>query len=789
MADVATLVFDIDSGAARSAATDLAKLNQAAVKASSGADKLNRTLRDSSGRFVSSAKVAEQYGSEVQRLAEKYNPALSAVYKYQQTQIELNKAVALGVLTQQQADAALSSYVAQANSAASSANRLAAAQRNNAGQTANVFSQLNDISVMLAAGQNPFVLALQQGTQLNQVWTSMGEEGKKLSGVAGVLRGAFASMLSPMSLLTLGTIAGAGALTQWILSAGDAGDKTESLVEAVDRVSGSVGNLKASLEKINAPFLELYEQFGVAAGRVRDLYEAQVKLNIAVARGELSQSISGLGDTLEKYTNATSAWRSESSRAWEAIRNDLGLTGEAASDFVAQLREIERETSTAIKIEKFQQLVAFLEAAGVEVEKLPVEFAKAALQMNQLAISSAELEKLINDASAATGAAVVETNNWTNAMWGVRGAVASILAGLNAISGQAIGFAAAEAELDALRSGKKVAEARHAGEVARIKLEGELKTKQLTEELGIRGKIQGILETNANLALAAKERELSLEREAAAERERLANSGGGSGGGGAAVAQAERQFQSLRELLEQETLYQVAEYEKRQAQLDAALAKNLVSLQNYQTLKEQLQINFFGAEYERNALNYQMSLEQLDAFYAQGLLKEQQYQMARQQLQTKHYIDAASTDQSAFSAELSGMAQHFGQLNQLAGGGYEALERVQKTFAAGSALINTYLAASQAMADPSLPYFAKFAAVAKVVAAGMGLVNAIKGGGKASSGGGGASKATTEAATKQQQIVEYKIYGDGFGSDLVESVLKQIQQQQKDGHNLIIRRA
>ncbi|MFV0303557.1 MAG: phage tail length tape measure family protein, partial [Paracoccus sp. (in: a-proteobacteria)] len=74
--------------------------------------------------------------------------------------------------------------------------------RSAAGANANLVSQFNDIGVMLAAGQNPLQLALQQGTQISQVLTQMG-------GGVGALRAlgsAFVGMLNPISLATIGVI-------------------------------------------------------------------------------------------------------------------------------------------------------------------------------------------------------------------------------------------------------------------------------------------------------------------------------------------------------------------------------------------------------------------------------------------------------------------------------------------------------------------------------------------------------------------------------------------------------
>ena len=41
-------------------------------------------------------------------------------------------------------------------------------------------------------------------------------------------------------------------------------------------------------------------------------------------------------------------------------------------------------------------------------------------------------------------------------------------------------------------------------------------------------------------------------------------------------------------------------------------------------------------------------------------------------------------------------------------------------------MVNAYTAASQALADPSVPFFSKFAAVAQVLATGLGLANSIR---------------------------------------------------------------
>lgn len=106
-----------------------------------------------------------------------------------------------------------------------------------AGAVANMTSQFNDIGVMLAAGQNPLQLAIQQGTQIGQVFQQSGAKGKDAFKL--LLQGATA-MISPINLITIGAIAMGGALIQWLSSSSD----------EVDRFAERLENAKAKIDEL-----------------------------------------------------------------------------------------------------------------------------------------------------------------------------------------------------------------------------------------------------------------------------------------------------------------------------------------------------------------------------------------------------------------------------------------------------------------------------------------------------------------------------------------------------------
>lgn len=78
-------------------------------------------------------------------------------------------------------------------------------------------------------------------------------------------------------------------------------------------------------------------------------------------------------------------------------------------------------------------------------------------------------------------------------------------------------------------------------------------------------------------------------------------------------------------------------------------------------------------------------------------------------------------------ARLGSVAGFFGAMAQATASGGDKLVRAAQAFGAVEATINAYRAASQALADPSVPYWGKAAAYAQVLATGLGSVSAIRG--------------------------------------------------------------
>ncbi|QND13436.1 tail length tape measure protein [Rhizobium leguminosarum bv. trifolii] len=172
--------------------------------------------------------LADQ-GRELERLRARYSPLFATINQYKTAVADIKQAHALGAISANEMATAISRerQAALASTAAIKGRNAALAatpsQHSGGGfQTANIAAQFQDIAVTSAMGMNPLQIALQQGTQLSSVLATMGN-GKQ---VIGGLAAAFTSLVSPVSLVTIGLIAGGAAAIQYFSSIATGGDQS-----------------------------------------------------------------------------------------------------------------------------------------------------------------------------------------------------------------------------------------------------------------------------------------------------------------------------------------------------------------------------------------------------------------------------------------------------------------------------------------------------------------------------------------------------------------------------------
>ncbi|WP_261338667.1 phage tail length tape measure family protein [Rhizobium leguminosarum] len=264
---------------------------------------------------------------EVERLTLKYQPLAQATRSYQTTVSEIERAHKIGAISAQQMSQALDrermAYEKLRTSAASAGAAVKAANTNSSASGSqraagiNAGYQFQDIAVTAAMGMNPLMIGLQQGTQLASVIGSMERP------VAG-LAAAFGSMISPISLVTIGLTAGVAALVQYFSTSKEGSDgMNTALREQAELITG------------------LADRWGDAVPSLKQYADELIRAK------EASELQAGVGLLSEKTL--------------KDVRSGLDNAKIGLADLSSQLRQAGTESGTILQLEN--AFTAFAEAA------------------------------------------------------------------------------------------------------------------------------------------------------------------------------------------------------------------------------------------------------------------------------------------------------------------------------------------------------------------------------------------------------------------------------------------
>lgn len=736
MATDATLVLDIDSSGAVGAARALDGLNRYAAATATVAAKLETQFRKTNGQFQSQIDFVAENEREIRQLAQAYNPVLSASLRFAEAQKEVARAVQLGVIPSSRQADVLRQLQREYAVAADGGNRFFRVLGGGVGQVQNASYQIGDFFVQIASGQSA-TMALSQ--QLPQLLGGFGAVGAAAGAAVAIL----------------------GAV--WMVM-GNGESAAQKLTRSVERVTGAISEMRSLSASVSFDGLDqLREKYGQVDQQVINLINNQRMYNELVASSELKNSIAEIAKFAEGrfydigISNAASAVLKLRS-AFNVTKNDAEALRQA---FVA-VGEASGPEQQVTALERLSDYLRIVLSNSEKVTEEQLETYKAVLDATDaakqlLAVSGRMPGAFENAASAARGIADA-LNNAVKA--------AARLAS-SAITDQRFAQIELDYRKDPLGRARALAAARFDAETAGGGIDSGLFNKLRNDAI------------NAAEATAR----LNLERERLDELDRKAEqrSGGGGGAGARELKAAEKGFQSLRELLEKDSQFQFAEYEKRNLQLQEALNKNLVTEQSYRELSSQLKLYYFGTEYEQQQVQYQLEHDALRQALDAQYITRQQYE---------ERVSALNAGRRA--SELQGYATFFNNLANVAKAGGDKTTGAVRAFSVAQGLINSYLAFTQVLADPSLvgrPWL-RTALAASTLASGLAQVSAMR---SAGGGGGGAQAAATQtqAAVQAQPTRYVNISLDGLttrDAELIESVISEIESQSKDGRKIIFNR-
>lgn len=726
--DAATLVYDIDSSQAVGAAKALLQMERAAADAARATEHLQKSVRDayrnSKGQYQTQAKALSDQRDAIRDLAAEFNPVLSAQLKFAEAEKRAAQAVREGVTSKEQAEITLAGLSKQYMAAAAAQQQFGASAEVASHHVMNLGYQLNDIGMMMALGQNPFALMMQQGPQVAQIFAQMNAEGRK---IGPTLLSAFTSILNPTTLVTLALIGGAAAFVQWATGGRDAAEANTAFEDSLSNLAAAANSYSAALATANQNSFALTAQFGAQADGLQRLYDLnvqleQIKLGAAIRESaeQARAAYEGLDSQLQNIIRLSRAAQDEVlgmgtatdmlDAAIRKMTESFGLgVGQAvdlnrALEDMANARTMEEQ---ALAAEAFGEALVDASRSGAQI---PPELIRIASEAGVAAVAIREIAAASRDAAAA----------WTSV-------------------GQNTGDFISGYEMPPMPAAP-------AGRGGRGGGGG-----------GGGGRSSG-------------------------------GGGGGGGGISEAERLREdmkERYKTLAEGFQAEYALAMQTYVRDQETLQFALDNKLISLQEYERQKAMLYTQTWGTEYEQNALQYALDQQALEAALEQKLITHQDYNNRLREMQWAQVQQMGQISNAGWAQELNQMANAFGQMNQLAGGNYDKLLKAQRVFAAASALISTMQGAAKAL---ELPFPLNIAAAGKVIAAGMGFIGAIKSGSYSGSGGGGAAANPAPSTTQAPvQNVLVNLSGDQWMVDMAGEVIDQIAEQSRNGRVIIQR--
>ena len=397
----------------------------AARLASFETNKLNAQLSDTKRKNEEAANSTEVLLKSLHKLKMETDSAYAGMTRYEKASTLVKRAADSQKWSDEQLGAELRRLAGHYNVTAAAGFSAGASMKSAGFHTANLGAQFNDIGVMLAAGQNPLMLAVQQGTQISQVLQAAGGTAKE---TGKLLLASFKSILSPISLATIGVIAVGAALFQWATSAGKADEAMEKSTKATEAYSESLDALEGDLSSastIHDAYVEAFkagstEILGALTAEARarqaimglDLLDAQEASKAASGKVESQKLVvAGLADELAMQKKLVESTAANAASVPATVPG--GKSGTVASPEAAAARMVLAEYERQNKELQAQQAILARSTAEFDVldSKLALITAKMAATKDILNVISGGLPpivdgfQIVSDSSAATAAA------------------------------------------------------------------------------------------------------------------------------------------------------------------------------------------------------------------------------------------------------------------------------------------------------------------------------------------------------------------------------------------------
>ena len=291
-------------GAAGGAGASADELNAAYKKLDAAVSQVEKQFKDTNAAISATKSSSTTATTAINTLRAAYDPLYANTKKYEIEKDRLDQGFAAGSISIDTYTGALRQLDAQLASGTIRSQTFNAAMNRNANQVAkassvmnahsgNMFAQLNDISMMAMSGQNALVLTMQQGTQVAQIMNQVAQSGGSMTdAVVGGLK----SMLSPITLVTMGVVALSTVGIQALMSMGG---EAKSITDSLNDMVNAMSEFEKMVSKAAMSPRKMADEFGRMSPVLQQVYR-----DLAAIKGiELHKSIIEASDALKDLVN------------------------------------------------------------------------------------------------------------------------------------------------------------------------------------------------------------------------------------------------------------------------------------------------------------------------------------------------------------------------------------------------------------------------------------------------------------------------------------------------------
>ncbi len=259
-----------------------------------------------------------------------------------------------------------------------------------AGQTAFAMrmlpAQMTDVAVGLSSGQSPFMVLMQQGGQLKDMFGGIGP-------AIGAVGGYVAGLINPFTVAAAAAAAVGYAIVQGFSDSRDAAAQFATSSKEADQAFRGLGAAVGSVD-----FMSMYKAFNDADGATRRLIASQVELRMEIlkttteaARADLAGALSDLGQGVNWFPGDDDI----RSKLVEQV-DTLKIAGQQRVEFVKTMMALDAQTVTVAEaFEKLRGVVPLTTKEGREFVATMSKAVDAELRLKDATDKSAEaLQKM-----------------------------------------------------------------------------------------------------------------------------------------------------------------------------------------------------------------------------------------------------------------------------------------------------------------------------------------------------------------------------------------------------------